>query len=240
MAIDGHGEELESRFHAFRIRQLKFQMVALQVWLSGLSVLLPLAGILILAYYCSAIRQNSAQAFWSSVMAAVGAMVVGGFLGFLFAIPRAREIDKDSRIPQGRRPFVVNTNFEQISDWLTKIIVGVTLIQLDEILAKLGQLTEDLAVVFGNQPGATVVAAGILAYFPAVGFLIGYVATRSLITVLLGWIEATLSDVLVQHDDQESEDIQALATTQRSGSRGRTNAGASDLESPSVPTAESG
>jgi hypothetical protein len=33
----------------------------------------------------------------------------------------------------------VNTNLEQISDWLTKIIVGVTLVELNPAIARLEQ-----------------------------------------------------------------------------------------------------
>jgi hypothetical protein len=192
MSAASRDQELENEFSRFRIRQLKIQIVSLQLWLTLNSVLFPIAGIVILYFYCD----GATQAFWASTMVGVGIMIVGGLLGLLFAIPRAQDPDKLDGLPQRRRPFIVNTNFEQISDWLTKIIVGVTLVQLDEIVTKLGHVIDDIAGIFGNQTGATLVAAGIVSYFSAVGFLIGYVATRSLITMLLGWIEGTLSEVL--------------------------------------------
>ena len=44
----------------------------------------------------------------------------------------------------------VNTNLEQISDWLTKILVGVGLVQLGAIIDSLGDLADFLGPALGN------------------------------------------------------------------------------------------
>ena len=77
------------------------------------------------------------------------------------------------------------SNLEQVSDWLTKIIVGVTLIEIGTILPALGRLVGLVAAIYGNEaPGAAVMAAAILLLFSVLGFFDGYIGTRSLLTVI--------------------------------------------------------
>ncbi len=82
------------------------------------------------------------------------------------------------------RAYAVNTNLEQISDWLTKIIVGVSLVELPSIRKQFG----DLAIFFGDgfsvcsgncvDKSAPVIAAVIIVYGISAGFLAGYLFTR--------------------------------------------------------------
>ncbi len=79
------------------------------------------------------------------VLLAGASALVGGALGFLFGIPRTLQQEGGSPSaeanPEGaeaggpthRIDYRVNTNLEQISDWLTKILVGVSLTQISEI-----------------------------------------------------------------------------------------------------------
>ena len=144
------------------------------------------------------------EIFGPAMMVAVAGMMIGGLLGFLFAVPRSKSSDTGNRTDEDR-PFITNTNLEQISDWLTKIIVGVSLIQLDDIVARLGQLTSSLAAMFGGEANASkAMAAGTIIFFPAVGFLIGYVATRTIITVLFGLIHSSLSELLNEHTERHN------------------------------------
>jgi hypothetical protein len=120
-------------------------------------------------------------------MAAGAALISGSFLGFLFAVPRAQPETSDGSTlgERGiRRLLLTNTNLEQVSDWLTKTIVGVTLVELGRILPALNRLVVALAAVYGGGPAATVVAAGILIFFPLMGFFAGYIATRTIFTLI--------------------------------------------------------
>jgi hypothetical protein len=117
------------------------------------------------------------QTFGPSAMVAGATLIAGAFLGFLFAIPRAQQqveqIDGRPVVAQanGQGPLRINTNLEQVSDWLTKIIVGVTLIELGRIVRSLGPPIAALAAVYGtNARGATVIAGAIFVYFPYCGF----------------------------------------------------------------------
>src|SRR5579864_3778310 len=64
----------------------------------------------------------------NSVLFAGGAFFIGALLGFLFGIPRTlqgeaanKETESDNK---NNISYKVNTNLEQISDWLTKVLVG--------------------------------------------------------------------------------------------------------------------
>ena len=77
-----------------------------------------------------------------------------------------------------RIDYRANTNLEQISDWLTKILVGVGLTQLPEIKSGLIRLTAFAAQGLGSQSHSQVFAFALLAYSAVLGFLFGYLWTR--------------------------------------------------------------
>jgi uncharacterized membrane protein len=102
-------------------------------------------------------------------------LAFGGLLGFLFAVPRA---NPDA---PGRYLLLPNRNIEQISDWLTKILVGLGLVNLREIGAFLAERSVKLASSL--QVDADFALAMIL-YFAIAGFLEGYLLTR----IFLQWL----------------------------------------------------
>jgi hypothetical protein len=79
----------------------------------------------------------------------------------------------------------INTNLEDISDWLTKTIIGVGLTQLYSIphaawayATKLGQAT------MPGQDGGAVLILSLAAAAAAGAFWVGYVTTRTILTKL--------------------------------------------------------
>jgi hypothetical protein len=109
---------------------------------------------------------------------AVGAGVVGGatfagvLLGFLFGLPKTVERHDH----QGS--LSTNTNLDQISDWLTKILVGLGLVQLGKVSHGVSGIGASLAPGLGGGPGAKAFGVGVLMYSLIDGFLIGYIWTR--------------------------------------------------------------
>lgn len=123
---------------------------------------------------------------------AVAWFAAGFLLGFLFGIPKVSDSAKASAPGPGAgggpsatggapkpSPYQlrVNTNLEEISDWLTKILVGATLTQLVKVPSKIGDAAKFMADGLGA-PASTTFAASILVYFSCVGFFAGYVLTR--------------------------------------------------------------
>ncbi len=137
--------------------------------------------------------------------------VVGGALGFLFGIPRlltsgaaAHPADQQATSTASYAP---NTNLEQVSDWLTKILLGAGLTQLGALPHLLRQLGDALAPLVrsaggdtsGSGSGAAGFAATLAVYFSVVGFLSGWLLTRLLLARALSNADRqTLADSVSQ------------------------------------------
>jgi hypothetical protein len=125
-----------------------------------------------------------------------GASLVSGcLLGFLFGIPRALQAEKtevnnvslqpavDSngkveRKDENGTAYRPNTNLEQISDWLTKILVGISLVQINSFPGLLIRYANFISPGIGNYNSSKVFAITILFFYLTCGFLIGYLWTR--------------------------------------------------------------
>ena len=132
--------------------------------------------------------------------------LVGGTLGFLFGIPRKLQqspaLEKENAAPgdgsaeddegekakeSARSAYESNTSLEQISDWLTKILVGLTLTQWNDLRTGFQKMIEYMAPAFGK--GSDVFVGGIVIVGALCGFFSGYLPTR-----LFLWLALTESD----------------------------------------------
>lgn len=150
----------------------------------------------------------------SSLLTALAALIAGVFLGFLFGIPHALQ-DPNSTTSRGSRSageYAVNTNLEQISDWLTKILVGVGLVQLGNIGEGLGRLVGALESAFGGAPPSKLFAAALLSFYTTWGFLVGYLLTRTYLTAALKSFD--VSDVVLQTAQVVTEQVEVRAEEQ--------------------------
>jgi hypothetical protein len=122
------------------------------------------------------------RVFGTGMVVAAAAAFTGALFGFIFGVPRVLASDR----PQGRSspnyggsaPIVANTNLEQISDWLTKILVGVGLTQFALIARTAGQLFAGLAPSFGGGEVGTAFAGALILYMITFGFSTGWLFTR--------------------------------------------------------------
>ena len=149
-------------------------------------------------------------------------LLVGALLGFLFGIPRRlqREGVENRRTDASREEnefdsralYGGNTNLEQISDWLTKILVGVGLVQI----SKLGEIWVNIGNVAGSGMGgfasSQVFSMAIVMYFAISGFLLGYLWTRLYLGRALTDAERayTLKKKLDKFEQQSHADARAL------------------------------
>lgn len=121
----------------------------------------------------------------------------GGFMGFLFGIP---SLIQNENSKNGRNTFLkYNDNLVQISDWLTKIIVGVGLTMLFRIPGEIERLGEFLAPNFGggnNEGWGEVAALAVVFYFLLFGFLIMYFWTRTDFTTIMKEVDDDLQEQL--------------------------------------------
>jgi tetratricopeptide (TPR) repeat protein len=147
----------------------------------------------------------------------LAAAAAGGFLGFLFGIPRllqrsppalppapaqvtlSRSGDgsfsagsnptSSARTSVSNRLYSSNTNLEDISDWVTKIIVGIGLIQAKSIYAKLWEGATNFKAAIPGAVGVDTLFLLVCVAASLGGFLFFYLETRSRIVLLFADVE---------------------------------------------------
>lgn len=119
--------------------------------------------------------KDGINAFGSGVLIAGVTILSGGFLGFMFGIPSILQN------PEARLKY--NDNLVQISDWLTKIIVGVGLTQLYKIPHFVNRIGTQFQDNFESQVVeplyARNIAISIMGYYFILGFIMIYFWTKT-------------------------------------------------------------
>lgn len=138
----------------------------------------------IVAAFAVSLRSGAGRG-WAAVLWAMAFAAIGFAVGFLFAVPRVSP-NQSSDPPH----LQVNTNLEQISDWLTKAITGVALANLKDLPQYVANGSYFLAQSLANCPSSscqqdfTSLGGAIFCAFLTWGFLGGYIATRTFFTRL--------------------------------------------------------
>jgi hypothetical protein len=122
-------------------------------------------------------------AFGVGVVIGSSAFLIGGLVGFLFGIPRTVQSSTRST---GATQYQANTNLEQVSDWLTKIIVGISLVEIGRIIPALAKLAEILKAPLGGQPSSAAFGLGVVIASAFTGFFFFYLWTREEFLLELG------------------------------------------------------
>jgi hypothetical protein len=150
------------------------------------------------------------KVFSLGVLVAAAATLVGALLGFLFGLPRGSAEPASAVVapvlppPAGGQPAaaaeapkrrlgVVNNNLLEISDWLTKIIIGAGLVGLKDLIRWLGTVGEGIGggVEFTGAL-ARVFGCSIIVFFFAWGFLFVYIQTRTIISFIFSSMDRAL------------------------------------------------
>lgn len=140
----------------------------------------------------------------------------GGYLiGFLFGIPRVLQADANRNGQQTGAGYEqrVNTNLEQISDWLTKIIVGLGLVQLRSLPQHLYDAARWMALSFvpGAAAGAALSDAAVsfagafIVFFSVLGFLSGYLTTRLFLAGAFG--RADRAQIIIEPERSVADSV---------------------------------
>jgi CheY-like chemotaxis protein len=147
------------------------------------------AGLIVIGFiivFSQNIGVKSSAALWS-----LACLVSGALIGFLFGIPRVLQEARKSEDSQANNQLEnksasyrmqVNTNLEQVSDWLTKIIVGVSLIELKNFPDYMNRAATFIGNGLDGGPNTHVFAGAMIIYFALLGFLSSYLLTRLYLT----------------------------------------------------------
>ena len=155
--------------------------------------------------------------FGTALALSAAAFLAGALPGFLFGIPHmvqgATSSTSDAQY-QG------NTNLEQVSDWLTKIIVGVGLVQIGRVLPALGRLGSSLRAPLGGQTSSAAFGLGTAISYALLGFFFVYLWSRVVFTPQLN--REHLNELLDQRD-RDRLNAMMLVTRQLYSLKGGTN-----------------
>ncbi len=116
------------------------------------------------------------------LLISITSLLAGGLLGFLFGIPKVNRQYAPGDDYAKSRKYFPNTNLEEVSDWLTKIIIGVGLTQLIRIPEYLRNLATGILKHVKspqmNDNAAHPILVAVILYFLIAGFIVGYFYTR--------------------------------------------------------------
>lgn len=178
----------------------------------------------------------------------LAAACVGGLTGFLFGIPRLLQRMEGGHAGEGsateatRLSFVDlrhgrsrsvsgNSNLEEVSDWLTKIIVGLTLVHLGDIKTNLLTLAMKLSAATGATKDDPTFSGFFLCLILAgfvLGFLSIYLEARTRVAALISDTELML--------DGDGLDAEAIKISYNAGVLGPSLGGNPMLVRPARPT----
>lgn len=150
-------------------------------YLIVLGVGLPMVGAVCILFYAVATPGSILGYLGVGLLTAFAALLIGGFGGFLFGIPRIVSSGQ-SRQTAGPQ-YAPSSNLAEVSDWLTKLLLGAGLVQLTHLGAPIGKLIDGVAkglyMNSADAHAAQVMAGAILFGYTAIGLLDGYVMTTT-------------------------------------------------------------
>jgi len=153
-------------------------------WLALLALVLPAFGSLWILSYSLATPGSHLSYLGTGMLTAIAAFLSGCVLGFLFGIPRVVSSGQLRHDKATTGTYVPSTNLAEVSDWLTKLLLGAGLVQLTHLGEPIGHLIDSIAA--GLTPAtapsvpssaAKVIAGSILFGYAAIGLLNAYVVT---------------------------------------------------------------
>jgi hypothetical protein len=175
-------------------------------------IFIPALGCLGVAAIAVYVLQVSSGVRWSvfgtAVAIAGAAGLAGGIVGFLFGIPHTVQA---TAAPTSGTQYQGNTNLEQVSDWLTKIIVGVGLVQIGRALPALSKLAKNMKAPLGGLASSSAFGLALTISYAVLGFLFLYLWAREKFPRELQ-AAATIQE---QIDKRESAQSNALSLVNR-------------------------
>lgn len=180
-----------------------------------------IAGLLIFSVSQAASLAEMWKAFALGLLVAGSASLIGAVVGFLFGLPRSSTEGSPAQVAPAppaqtapdnnptnaqtatprtevnRRFGYVNNNLLEISDWLTKIIVGAGLVGLKDLVRWIGELGKAIGTGAGLGGGelAAVFGGSVITYFFGWGFLFVYIQTRTIISFIFASMDRSLQDL---------------------------------------------
>lgn len=170
----------------------KFSWTSVTTWLALLTLAMLLGGTAWIWIYAF----STPGSHWSYVgvgmLTALAALLTGFLAGFLVGVPK---VVSSGQVHLSGGVFSPSTNLAEISDWLTKLLLGAGLVSLSHLGGPIGKLINDVA---GGLHGPTsdpsaiqaakVIAGSVMIGFTVLGILGGYIVTST-------WYQKKISEL---------------------------------------------
>jgi len=166
-----------------------FAIVALMIWSGGLEGM-------------TTGKPTFAATMGANLLVGLAAAAAGAVFGFIFGMPRtmtltervafAKAVKEEGLSDKTQAVMGVNTNLERVSDWLTTLLVGATLVQIKPIADWIGELGSKLFKEGSTTPNDAIVPVIIILFF-CLSFLGIYLITRLYLTSALSLTGGTVT-----------------------------------------------
>ena len=160
-------------------------------WLAFLGIAAPVGGTAWIAVYAFSTQGSHPTYLGVGVLASLAAFVAGCFVGFLLGIPRAVSSgelrqNQSAAAAAGSSGLGASSNLAEISDWLTKLVLGAGLVELTRLGGPVGRLIDNVATGLhasgasaASVQTAKVMAGAIIFGYVIMGLLDGYIVTTT-------------------------------------------------------------
>lgn len=170
-----------------RSKLLSFEWDTKKITTNGLIVILGLLGIGALLIYSASLERDSTSSFGNLLLISMALTMVGLLVGILFGIPKSPSKAEDKTTNSS---ISANTNLEEVSDWLTKILIGFGIAELSKLDEIVTNVTHSISTMIPAVSAALIL--GITLYFPIYGFLAGWLLTRIYLTQIFARLHERL------------------------------------------------
>lgn len=193
-----------------QLRKFRRSGLAGQTILIVFSFIFTLTGIILIVLYSFSTQGPHLRYAVVGLLVALAALSAGSFLGFLLGVPKAVS-SGEVRMKQSpdQWKYSPSTNLAEVSDWLTKLLLGAGLVGLTSLGRPIGNLINTIGAGLEEFPDSTnvygpaqVMAGAILCNFLLVGILSGY-----LVTTL--WYFVRISNLMVPECGNDQPTITA-------------------------------
>ncbi|MET0946033.1 MAG: hypothetical protein ABWY22_11530 [Flavobacterium sp.] len=163
-------------------------------------LILVVLGLFVIAIYSNH-SINTYSTFTTLFLVAGAIFTFSNLIGFLFGVPRSNVVYETSK---AKSRYIGNDNLLQVSDWITKIILGLGLIQINKMPGFFKHVAKFIMENANVSNQALIIL--IIFYYACIGFLFGYLWTR---LYFIRMLENSDDDI----NNDETTKVQTAVTT---------------------------